>query len=112
MPWGSVIFIAEFKCFWDDGLKSIFSNFRGQELSAFLSIVSITKAEWLVVGIGFVLVSLFNIAKEKGWDWKQSFFSSHGSIQVLVMYGLVVAYILFATYGPGFDHVAMMYAGF
>ncbi|EFC05187.1 MBOAT family protein [Bulleidia extructa W1219] len=93
-------------------VKSIFSNFRGQELSAFLSIVSITKAEWLVVGIGFVLVSLFNIAKEKGWDWKQSFFSSHGSIQVLVMYGLVVAYILFATYGPGFDHVAMMYAGF
>lgn len=93
-------------------VKNIFLNFQLMQCISFIQSANITPLAWLIICLLFFIVCLVNIAQEKGLNWSYKFLQINGYSQSIIIYGLIVAYILFATYGPGFDNIAMMYAGF
>ena len=92
--------------------KSIFTNFNVDELITAFPTLGLSYRGWLIIIVALVVVLIVSILKEKK-------ISIHGLLNQMpvplrwsFLYGLIFAIILFGAYGPGFDEVAMMYAGF
>ena len=93
-------------------LKSIFTNFNVDELMTFFPTLGLRFREWLIIGIAFGIVILVSVLKEKKISIHGTLYRIPMPLRWAVVYGLIFAIILFGAYGPGFDEVAMMYAGF
>ncbi len=93
-------------------LKSIFMNFDVNELITIFPTLGLSYQEWVVVMIALLIVIVVSILKEKKISIHGLLYQMPIPLRYAVVYGLVFAIILFGAYGPGFDEVAMMYAGF
>ncbi len=93
-------------------LKSIFVNFNMDELITEFPTLGLTAREWVIIVLSFVVVIVVSILKEKKISIHGLLYQIPTPLRWSFVYGLIFAIILFGAYGPGFDEVAMMYAGF
>ena len=70
------------------------------------------KYDWLVVLAMLIVVIIINLIKEKGTDITSALLRK----PMLLRWGLVLALLMvitiFGCYGPGFEEVDLIYAGF
>ncbi|MCR5336953.1 MAG: MBOAT family protein, partial [Lachnospiraceae bacterium] len=70
------------------------------------------KADWLIVGVGFLCVIIVNILREKGRDILQELVSGPIVLRWVLASALIFVIVMFGLYGPGYTEVDMIYAGF
>jgi len=98
-----------------DGWKmfsNIFVNFNWKGCISILPNLGMNKWEYLMVSMAFVVVIIISVLKEKHYPIRAKFEKLPTAARWAVLYSLIFAIILFGAYGPGYDAVAMMYAGF
>ena len=93
-------------------LVSMFTNFHMSELIQVFPTLGLTNREWISVIISFGVVIVVSVLKEKNISIHGLFDQCPSAVRWGVLYALIFAVILFGAYGPGYDEVAMMYAGF
>ena len=72
----------------------------------------LTNREWISVIVSFGVVIVVSVLKEKNISIHGLLAQCPSAVRWGVLYALIFAVILFGAYGPGYDEVAMMYAGF
>ena len=93
-------------------LVSMFTNFNINELIQVFPTLGLTNREWISVIACFGVVIVVSVLKEKNISIHGLLDQCPSAVRWGVLYALIFAVILFGAYGPGYDEVAMMYAGF
>ena len=93
-------------------LVSMFTNFHMSELIQVFPTLGLTNREWIFVIVSFGVVIVVSVLKEKNISIHVLLDQCPSTVRWGVLYALIFAVILFGAYGPGYDEVAMMYAGF
>ena len=93
--------------------KSMFSGFslsflwNGAALGWGLDIY-----DWLVVLFGLLIVIIVNVIKEKGTDILGGLLEKPMALRWALTLGILFIILIFGLYGPGYQEVDMIYAGF
>ena len=93
-------------------LVSMFTNFNINEMIQVFPTLGLTNREWISVIVSFGVVIVVSVLKEKNISIHGLMDQCPSAVRWGVLYALIFAVILFGAYGPGYDEVAMMYAGF
>ena len=91
---------------------SIFTNFHPVQSWGTIGFLGMDAWDWLVCILSFCVVIVVSVLREKGisiWAWLEK---KPAYIRWSAVYLLIFAILIFGAYGPGYDKVAMMYAGF
>ena len=91
---------------------SIFTNFHPVQSWGTIGFLGMDAWDWLVCILSFCVVIVVSVLREKGisiWAWLEK---KPAYIRWSAVYLLIFAIRIFGAYGPGYDKVAMMYAGF
>ena len=97
------------------GLKmftNIFLNFNAKGWISTLPYLGMDVWDFVTVGLALVVVIIVSVLKEKKYPIREKFESMPTAARWGILYALIFSIILFGAYGPGYDAVAMMYAGF
>ena len=109
---GEMFFLApDFNTGWQM-LVSILTNFHLSSLAENWLNVGMGVHDYVIVIVGYVLIFLWGVLKETGYPLRQRFEKLPVYARWGLLYAVIAAVILFGAYGPGYDAVAMMYAGF
>lgn len=91
---------------------SVIKRFSFSDVLVFLSKSSVSWIQWLGVLAALMLVITYNVLREKNWPMEERWNKLPWVQRWILVYALIIFVVIFAGYGPGFDAVAMMYAGF
>lgn len=92
--------------------RNIFINFNAKGAISTLPYLGMDVWDFVTVGLALVLVIIVSVLKEKKYPIREKLERMPAPARWGILYGLIFAVILFGAYGPGYDAVAMMYAGF
>ncbi len=109
---GEMMFLSNSLLLTKQMLISVITNFHLVDIYTFFKAGAMPFSQCLAIVIGFVGVIIYNISEEKQWHWRSKYQSLPFMIKGLLLYILLMYIVIFACYGPGFDTIAMMYAGF
>ena len=90
----------------------MFTNFNINEMIQVFPTLGLTNREWISVIVSFGVVIVVSVLKEKNISIHGLLDQCPSAVRWGALYALIFAVILFGAYGPGYDEVAMMYAGF
>ncbi|MBE5870673.1 MAG: MBOAT family protein [Lachnospiraceae bacterium] len=68
--------------------------------------------DWLIVGVAFAVVILVNLMREKGKDILEELLNLPLILRFALVLTLALTILIFGLYGPGYEEVDMIYAGF
>lgn len=109
---GEMFFMApDFATGWQM-LVSIFTNFHISSLAQNWLNLEIGVHDYVIVLVGYVLIFIWGVLKETDYPLREKFEKLPTPARWGFLYAVMLAVILFGAYGPGYDAVAMMYAGF
>ena len=91
---------------------NIFLNFNAKGWISTLPYLGMDVWDFVTVGLALVVVIIVSVLKEKKYPIREKFESMPTAARWGILYALIFSIILFGAYGPGYDAVAMMYAGF
>ncbi len=99
-----------------DGFKMFANMWKGGSLGVitekgFLS-WGVDAADWIVILISLLVVIVVNVLKERGVDVMSRLLAKPMPVRLAVSFTLVVVLIIFGLYGPGYQEVDLIYAGF
>ena len=69
-------------------------------------------ADWVVAGAFIIIVIIVNMIREKGVDITGALLRKPLVIRWALVLALIVGIMIFGQYGPGFEEVDLIYAGF
>jgi len=92
--------------------KSIFINFNINQLLSMITNIPLLISDWVIILAGMLIIFIISLYKERKVDLQAKFDSLNTWKRWGILYILVFTIILFGAYGPGFDNIAMIYAGF
>ena len=69
-------------------------------------------ADWVVAGAFIIIVIIVNMIREKGVDITGAILRKPLVIRWALVLALIVGIMIFGQYGPGFEEVDLIYAGF
>ena len=69
-------------------------------------------ADWVVAGAFIIIVIIVNMIREKGVDINGAILRKPLVIRWALVLALIVGIMIFGQYGPGFEEVDLIYAGF
>ncbi|MDX8419702.1 MBOAT family protein [Stecheria sp. CLA-KB-P133] len=94
--------------------KRIFENFHLSALwnDGGLMSLNLDHHDYLVIGIGILVVLIYDILKENNIDVYDAVSRQKAPVRWACVYLLLFAVIIFAAYGTGYDKVGLIYAGF
>jgi len=69
-------------------------------------------ADWAVVFIMLIVVIIISVIKERGIDITKELLAKPLLLRWGLTLGLIMVLLIFGLYGPGFEEVDMIYAGF
>ena len=93
-------------------LHSIFTNFSLRSLWANKSFFGMSGYEYIVVFFAVLVVLIYNTMREFRIPFEEKFAKLPEAVRWCGWLLLLFAVIMFGAYGPGYDAVAMIYAGF
>ena len=93
-------------------LKYWFTSIRPGAMYANLSFLGMDSWDWLTVSAGFIPVIIVSVLNEKQVALREKFDALPMWKQLAVIYAAILVIVIFGAYGPGYNAVAMMYAGF
>ena len=70
------------------------------------------KYDWLLVLVMLIAVIIINILREKGVNVADALLRKNILVRWALLFSLVMIIIIFGCYGPGFEEVDLIYAGF
>lgn len=91
---------------------NIFTNFKLGDAIATIPFLGMDQWDWIVVIVCFAIVCVVSYMKENQISIRGKLNAMPMMMRWSIFYALIFAVILFGAYGPGYDAVAMMYAGF
>jgi alginate O-acetyltransferase complex protein AlgI len=91
---------------------SWFTNFDAGAAWHELQYLGMDDWDWLVTALAWIPVIIVSVLKERHVPIRQKFERMPALCRWGVLYVFLFAVIFFGAYGPGYDAVAMMYAGF
>jgi D-alanyl-lipoteichoic acid acyltransferase DltB (MBOAT superfamily) len=92
--------------------QNIFVNFNMKGFISTLPYLGMDVWDYLTVTLALIVVIIVSVLKERKYPIRAEFEKMPTLARWGVLYALVFSIILFGAYGPGYDAVAMMYAGF
>ena len=92
--------------------SNIFVSFNWKGCVSTLPYLGMDVWDYVTVSLAFIVVIIVSVLKEKKYPIRQKFEGMPLAARWGILYALIFAVILFGAYGPGYDAVAMMYAGF
>lgn len=92
--------------------KSIFTNFNINQLPLVISNMPLLISDWVIIFLGILIIFIISLYKENKVNLQAKFDSLNTWKRWGILYILIFTIILFGAYGPGFDNIAMIYAGF
>jgi D-alanyl-lipoteichoic acid acyltransferase DltB (MBOAT superfamily) len=92
--------------------KEIFTNFHPGEIVPLLSSFVLEPYDYLIMFIGVIIVFIVDVLKEKSISISLQLLKLPKAVRWTIWYAAIFVVIIFGAYGPGFNEVAMMYAGF
>ena len=93
-------------------LKYWFTSIRPGAMYANLRFLGMDSWDWLTVSAGFIPVIIVSVLNEKQVALREKFDALPMWKQLAVIYAAILVIVIFGAYGPGYNAVAMMYAGF
>ena len=70
------------------------------------------KYDWLVVLVMLIVVGVVNIIREKGIDVTEALLKKPLPVRWALVLSLLLVLTIFGCFGPGFEEVDLIYAGF
>lgn len=92
--------------------KSIFTNFNINQLPLVIPNMPLLISDWVIIFLGILIIFIIGLYKENKVNLQAKFDSLNTWKRWGILYILIFTIILFGAYGPGFDNIAMIYAGF
>ena len=91
---------------------SIFTNFHISSIAENYLSLSIGVHDYIIVAVGYIIIFIWGVLKETNYPLREKFEKLSTPVRWSFLYAVIMAVILFGAYGPGYDAVAMLYAGF
>ncbi|MCI5723276.1 MAG: MBOAT family protein [Erysipelotrichaceae bacterium] len=91
---------------------SLFTNFNWSSAWNTIPYLGMDAWDYITVAIAFVIVVIVDILKEIRFPIRKTFESKPIVIRWSMLYLVIFYIIFFGAYGPGYDIIKMMYAGF
>ena len=99
-----------------DGFKMFGAMFRNFSLSILWNGTALgwglDKADWIVILFSLIIVIVINVIREKGTDITDSLLKKPMALRWALTFGLIFIILIFGLYGPGYQEVDLIYAGF
>ena len=99
-----------------DGVKMFGRMFSGFRLSILWNGTALgwglDKADWIVILFSLLIVIVVNVMREKGTDVAASLLQKPLVLRWALAFGLIFIVLIFGLYGPGYQEVDLIYAGF
>ena len=99
-----------------DGFKMFGRMFSGFRLSILWNGTALgwglDKADWIVILFSLLIVIVVNVMREKGTDVAASLLQKPLVLRWALAFGLIFIVLIFGLYGPGYQEVDLIYAGF
>ena len=99
-----------------DGFKMFGAMFRNFSLSILWNGTALgwglDKADWIVILFSLIIVIVINVIREKGADITDSLLKKPMALRWALTFGLIFIILIFGLYGPGYQEVDLIYAGF
>ena len=93
--------------------RSIFRNFDpGNIMDGSLLELGMSRADFIAVAAGCIVVAIVGSVKERGLNVRGSLERKPVFIRWSLYYALMLAVIVIAAYGDGYQVIDMIYAGF
>lgn len=93
--------------------RSIFRNFDpGNIMDGSLLELGMSRADFIAVAAGCIVVAIVGSVKERGLNVRESLERKPVFIRWSLYYALMLAVIVIAAYGDGYQVIDMIYAGF
>lgn len=91
---------------------SIFTKWNFHEALSVIPFLGMDTWDYLTVGLAFFVVICMSFYLEKGHTIHDFLDGLPRGLRWAILYLVIFYIILFGAYGPGYDAIAMMYAGF
>ena len=99
-----------------DGFKMFGRMFSGFRLSILWNGTALgwglDKADWIVILFSLLIVIVVNVMREKGTDVAAGLLQKPLVLRWALAFGLIFIVLIFGLYGPGYQEVDLIYAGF
>ena len=93
--------------------KKMFSGFSPAILWNGTALLwGLDKADWIVVLACLLIVITVNVIREKGTDVSACLLQKPLVLRWALTFGLIFIILIFGLYGPGYQEVDLIYAGF
>ena len=93
--------------------KKMFSGFSPAILWNGTALLwGLDKADWIVVLVCLLIVITVNVIREKGTDVSACLLQKPLVLRWALTFGLIFIILIFGLYGPGYQEVDLIYAGF
>ena len=109
---GEVLFTADRLSTGFHMLSSIFTRFDIAGFLAEINNIGMKPHDYYIAGAGLLIILIVDIYKEKGVPALDKLNSLKTWQRWSILYTVIFIIIIFGAYGPGYDAVAMLYAGF
>lgn len=114
-----IIFVGEL-FFRAQGLKAgfrmfmnMFKDFSFRPLfDGSLLKLGIDRADWFAIGVGMLIVFVFDILKEREWSVMSKIDGLKLPARWVIYYAAILVVVIFGAYGYGYRQVDLIYAGF
>jgi hypothetical protein len=94
-------------------LGRLFSGFGASILSgARISQWGMDASDWVIVMVGLLIVGIINHYREKGVQIPDLLLQKPLALRWVAALSLILVIMIFGLYGPGYQEVDMIYAGF
>lgn len=87
---------------------SIFQGSKGIDLSK----IGMKPADFVVIGIGIIIILVVSILQEKGWNIREKISQKNIIVRWSIYYIAIFAVIILGIYGPGYSATSFIYGQF
>ena len=92
--------------------QSVFVNFDLSNVIDIVPNMPMFSSDWIIMIVGVLVVFFVSVCAEKKIDLKGKFETLSVWQRWGILYTIIFIIIIFGAYGPGYDKIAMIYAGF
>ena len=92
--------------------QSVFVNFELSNVIEIVPNMPMFSSDWIIMIVGVLVVFFVSVCAEKKIDLKGKFETLSVWQRWGILYTIIFIIIIFGAYGPGYDKIAMIYAGF
>ena len=93
-------------------LQSMFTQFDLRAMAAGISLWGLDHMDWCIVGVGLAVVVCVNLYREKGVELTEKLLAAPLPLRWAAALLLVMVIMILGLYGPGYQEVDFIYAGF